>query len=1283
MASQPATVLGPTDAPSLRDSALALARLTAHGAGLPADVAAAAAPQLATQLLERLLKHPVLDVADLRLRRVTPAAVDEAALAGWRERGVGAALLHLRSRGSSQAADRLEAALEAWTHDVKSCAVPRRGVLPSLRPADEDFPAGTAHVLTLTQTQAVVTLLVALAGSAPRHSAGGGRVSGQPLFLDTDGPPLPRHDGLHLPRSTGDAHASAGSATWRPDAPSDRPLRLLPAQTSSPLLPPPGQVGLFGAATPAGGLVSTLHGELWQAHVTSALPLFGGEPRTPGGTHDVAPTRGGKDYDDDEDEVTAASGAHSDMWVTAGHDGAQSGTWAVVPSWDDGLTPAQTAALPRGTWGCESPHGDAAGFGAMYGQLWSARLGPNATLPAAWSADSVAGYALDAVRGNAGAARRLAGVGGVGRGKFQHHSQLMPRAPGTSAGAVATVLAPLLAAGGHRRVVEAFIQAHRGGAQDAVVLPGRQASRSVSCAAAVALATALAAHTARVDACLTALPVAVAVRRGGAAASRTADIAARPPTLLELAAHTAGLRRQLAHLATLCADIDKNLGSEAAVLTALHAAASDVAHEAMAPLLRRLFAAALTPRSSSLFDQAFGVSDAANAQPQQEVPPFLADAAHDAAQAAAALRLMARLPGCAAFLEACRQVRLSMGAATRPMELPATLLTAHTWHEAHTQALSSRAAVLSELQAAAQRGMSGPPEQLSEPRTRSSLWDDGAEVAQPQGPSQQDIAALFGSVVAVRRTRFGGDTLDDASELQAIRARAAAGRLSRGAGLADLVPQPSRRVSSGADGEPHFGRGQGLRSLTAEPEPVDAAEDAGEVDAPLPTLEEPPSATPADDEPLETEPPSDGQEQGGVVLPPDDSMPPAALAGITAQPDPVAPTPHDAPCLLSLALLSAVAHPLARQRAAACAASVAAAWAHPCRLAVHVSAIHDFLLLGRGDFADALLDALLRRLKRTTRDRGAALRVADAAAALAEALGSLGVPGEFVSAHMGVEAPLPGAGGMSSQDSLSGLDAFRLRYDPVAIAFATSSWVASMGAGAPGAGAAPHALAPPEGDILRAVLPPTTLRTYSDAQVALLRLRHACRAAMEARGAAMEAACGAGSGTAGPSAMSASDARTLCACAHVAVRVTQALCDHVGAEMKAALRAVAPDAPSMATAPSLLHLTAAHGAASARAARVCDLGHVAVGVRAASLAALATVFDFRAVLLMPANASTAAALAAGAAVRTAAGTLASACRAAEGVAVTEGKAKGDCHEADILARLDLGEQLLADSASVK
>ena len=121
----------------------------------------------------------------------------------------------------------------------------------------------------------------------------------------------------------------------------------------------------------------------------------------------------------------------------------------------------------------------------------------------------------------------------------------------------------------------------------------------------------------------------------------------------------------------------------------------------------------------------------------------------------------------------------------------------------------------------------------------------------------------------------------------------------------------------------------------------------------------------------------------------------------------------------------------------------------------------------------------------------------------------------------------------------------------------------------------------------------------------------------------------------------------------------------------------------MATAPSLLHLTAAHGAASARAARVCDLGHVAVGVRAASLAALATVFDFRAVLLMPANASTAAALAAGAAVRTAAGTLASACRAAEGVAVTEGKAKGDCHEADILARLDLGEQLLADSASVK
>jgi hypothetical protein len=1289
MASQQATVLGPTDAPSLRDSALAIACLTAHSTGLPSDLAAAAAPQLATQLLERLLKHPILDVPDLRLRRVIAPAVDEGTLDEWREQRVGAALLQLRSRGSFQDADRLVAALKAWS-DVKSCAVPRRGLLPFLRPADEEFPAGTAHVLPLTQTQAVVTLLLALAGSSPRTGAAGHgvRVTGQPLGLDFDGPPLPRHDGLHLPRPAVDA----GSTAWHDHTPSDRSLLVPPAQTTSPLLPPHGQVGLFGSATPAGGLVSALHGELWQARLAAALPPYGDEPRTPGGTHDVAPTHDGDGDDDDDEEgdvTSAAALGRSEMWVTAGNEVCSSGSWAVVPSWDDGLTPAQTAALPRGTWGCESPQGDASGFGAMYGQLCPSRLGPNTTSPAAWSADSIAGYALDAVRGNAGAARRLAGVGGDGQRQFQHHAQLMPRAPGTSAGAVATVLAPLLAAGGHRVVVEAFIQAHRGGVQGAkpVVPPGRQTSRSASCAAAVALATALAAHMARVDACLAALPVAVAVRRGGSATSQPADIAARPPSLLELAAHTAGLRRQLAHLTALCNDVDKGMGSDAAVLTALHAAASDVAHESMAPLLRRLFAAALKPRSSSLFDQAFGVSDAVDGQPLQEVPLFLADAARDAAQAAAALRLMARLPGCAVFLEACRQVKVSMEAATQPLDLPATLLTAHSWHEAHAHALSSRAAALAELQAAAQRGMSGLPDEAVERSVAVSiLWDDGAQVAQPQGPSQQEIAALFGSVVAVRRTRFGGDTLDDGSELQAIRARAAAGLLSRGAGLADLVSQPSRLVSRGADGEPNFGRGQGLRTLTTEPEPADSAVDAVVFDAPPPTLEEPSTAASAD-ELSETEP-LVGQQGGGVPMPAV-VMPPAAFA-VAAPPNPMAPFPTlgssapDAPCPLSLALRSAVTHPLARQRAAACAASVAAAWAPPCRLAAHVAAIHDFLLLGRGDFADALLDALPRRLKRTTRDRGAALRVADAAAALAEALGSLGVPGEFVSAHLGVEAPLPGAGGTSSQASLTGLDAFRLRYDPVAISFSTSSWVASVGAG--GSGAAAHVLAPPEGDILRAVLPPATLRTYSDAQVALLRLRHACRAAMEARGAAMEAARGAGGGSggaAGPSAMSASDARLLCACAHVAVRVTQALCDHAGAEMRAALRALEPDAPAMAQAPSLQHLAAAHVSASGRAARVSDLGHVAPGVRAASLAALATVFDFRAVLLMPANASTAAALAAGAAVRTAAGELASACRAAEGVAVTEGRAKGGCHEADILARLDLGEQLLAEASSVK
>ena len=1284
MASQQATVLGPTDPPSLRDSALALARLAAQGAGLPFEVAAATAPQLATHLLGRLLEHPVLDVPDLRLRRFTPPAVDEAALDQWRERGVGAALLHLRARGASQAAERLEAALEAWSHDVKCCAVPHRGVLPVLRPASNDFAAGTSRVLPLTQAQAVVTLLVALAGSAPTAATAagqGGAVSG-PLGLDFDGPPLPRHDGLHLPRAATEQTALSGSTAWQPEAPSDRPLHLLPTQAASPLLPPPppGQVRLFGAATPAGGLVSALHGEMWQPHQGGAVPQFGGEPRTPGGTRDAgAPIHRRDDDDDDDDEADDGAASLGDVWVAAGQEGGalhSRGSWAVLPTWDDGLTPGQAASLPRGTWECETPHG----FGPMYGQLWLSRLGPSqapATSPAAWSAQSLADYALNAVASNAGAARRLAGVGWDGHGHFLHHALLMPRAPGTSAGAVATVLAPLLAAGGHRRVVEAFIQAHRGGVKDSKTnsLQGRQASRNAPCAAAVALATALAAHMARVDACLAALPVAVGVRRGGAAACRPDDVAARPPSLLELAAHTAPLRRQLAHLAALCGDVDRGLSSETAVLAALHAAASDVAHESMAPLLRHLFAAALTPRSSSLFDQAFCVGGDAGAAPAPalEVPLFLADASRDAAQAAAALRLMARLPGCATFLEACRQVRLSLGVSASGLDLPATLLTAHTWHEAHAHALSRRSDALAGLQAAAQRGRGGQPEEVPQECSQvvSSLWDDGAQVAPPRGPSQKDIASLFGSVVAVRRTRFGGDTLADGSELQAIRARAAAGRLSRGAGLADLVPQLSRRAAAAGDtgGEPHFGRGHGLRSLTAAPAHADPAGDAETLDAP-PAVAEPPVAAPAEVEP---EPPVDGQ--GDMVL-----QAPADVIRTATPADAAAPSSsssaHDAPCPLSLALRSAVTHPLARQRAAACAASVAAAWAHPCRLAAHVAAIHDFLLLGRGDFGDALLDALLRRLKRTTRDRGAALRVADAAAALAEALGTLGVAGEFVGDHLGVEAPLPGAGGLSSQDSLSGLDAFRLRYDPVAIAYATQSWVASVAAGG-GAAVVP---APPEGDILRTVLPPATLRTYSDAQVALLRLRHACRAAMEARTAALEAARGArvgNTGTAVPPPVSASDARLLCACAHVAVRVTQALCEHAGAEMKAAMAGVGQDAPAMARAPSLLHLANAHAASSARAARVCDLAHVAPAVRAAALAALATVFDFRAVLAMPSNASNEAALAAGAAVRSAAGALASACRAAEGVSMTEGNAKGDCHESDILARLDLGNALLA------
>jgi hypothetical protein len=823
-------------------------------------------------------------------------------------------------------------------------------------------------------------------------------------------------------------------------------------------------------------------------------------------------------------------------------------------------------------------------------------------------------------------------------------------------------------------------------------------------------------HMRRVDAALAALPVALTVRRQLAMRKDQhlfdahADVH-RPASVLELNAHTTSLRRQLALLAALCAEIGAAASSattirhaDAAVLDALYAAAqsADIACDALAPVLRQLLAAAMTPLVLALFQNAFrSVGDVQQLQvvstsSQQAssvivVPTFMQQAARDAAQAGSALRAIARLPDCAPFLQACAaagEAAVTLDTMRAAVKLPATLMSAQTWHDSYAAAEAQRSEALEALRSGASSNHAPASDPMPSVDVRVPRL--GQPPVDKQGPSAEVIAALFTpSTRRTARKTFGGDADIDGGERRAILERAAAGRLGRGAGMKDLVEAP---LHAATELPPtRFARGAGLRALIDAPVEV-AAPVAPLLDAPAKDTKEPAPALgdPAEDLMVTPEEPSvSGHTPIDTIIEQDlAQLQCAAPDTAPEQQLPVAlPDPQDMPCSLSVALEAAITGPLARQRRAACAAAVAAAWGPHCRVGDHASSLTDFLLLGRGDFCESLLDAILRRCRRARLDsRGAALRYADTSAALSEALAAVLTGddhgnGFSVTAHLSVEPPPPGAG-MLSPDSVTGLDAVRLRYDPVGNAWANSSWMAAVTSAAGNAGTAAagagSAAGPPHADVLRTVFPQTTLRAYSDAQVALLRLRHAYRAAVECRTAALDVARK--GAVAAPAASqsfnpSAADARMLCVCAYIALRVTQALRDHVGAGVAAAVGDIAGSDSAPCSALSLQHVADSHARVASRSAMVADLNHVVPAVRSAALAALAAVLDFRAALQMQVNPSTAAALAAADAVRNTAAALAKACRAAEEVAEAEGAARGDVHEADLAARLDLGGAL--------
>jgi len=1213
------------DVPTLRESALALGRLSARRACLE-DAAAPAV--LAVRVLEALLPLPR---APPGVRRVESRASCEATLIQRDECALGQRILTLRLRGAPEAADALEEGLRRLA-DARVCAVPQEALLAGAAPTlpGDTAAQGCGRTLLLTEKASVVRLLLLLCGrgcgageheqaSTPRPFTSSSQLAGRAWG---DGAPatalllsaMPGAGALApTPRApAGGADAAAGSFCAL-SAPALRfSLTQQPHTAHAPPPPPPPpsapQTRLFRSALPAAPATPLTCSFTLPAAVADGPPTPPRSERPPSQSAPPAPP------------PSSSSPCPHLLWLSAAAASPPAPRQAgPLHGWD-------ACALSDGAWRSEAAHHGCWLFEQSLRALAQQRALPQPPQPRL--AASLAADALACLRGNEAAARRMAGLTrGGGGGDVERCAALLPRAPGTSGAATQRLVHPLLVSCGERRRVDAFV-ARAGAAR------GPPPSAVTHAPAQAALAAALAALLRRQDAALSALDCAVQERRAAecAEAGGGAPCGCLPPTLPEVLAHTAVLRREMATLAQLCAAGERG---ERALLEALHARClhADAAGDREQPLLRALLRASLAPLLRALREEAAGGRGDAGPQPAA-LPAFLHAAAGHARAAGAAMRCMAQAPLAAPFLHACR---CELGAA--PCPLP------HTLRE--LRAAADALALLALRRDAVQRALvdacrAAPP--LSEdarvgappgagptqPHTLAALACERSAAPGSSRPSAADVAALFAPSGHTARRTFGGDAVGDGGSERQL-AAAAQGRLARGQGLRHLLPRSS--ASYAADAAAAAAGAAAAAELAQRSGQQDPHEQAG-----------PPAVAAASPEQASLPPAAAAPhalhvlvERGGApaqaVLEALDT-PHVASAGPPERPPPAPPPSPSPPCPLCPALAAVVDAPLASLAAAAAACALAVCRG-PGSHSAHLRSLRAFLLCLRCDFADALLDALARRAQRRGRGGGAALRRADASGALGDALAAVGADPQLARSLRAEPQP-PGAPPLS-EASFAGMDAFRLRYE-----------LAAVGGDSPG---------------LLAVLPPPTLRRYSDAGAALLRLRHAQRAAREVWRCAMSAAPARG----------AVD-RALCQTAHLAVQLTNALAAHACAAMEAHVGSEeAEDVAGGAAAASLAQLASAHAAAAASAADAAELLCLGRAPRDAAMQALEAVFALRGALRAQAPAEAVQApdvLAAARDLRNAAqrcaGHCAAACREAEGQGVES------FAERDLLLRLDLG-----------